>query len=201
MIWGNFVLILIAIGANLPSPRYGVPRATCGAALAALAEAELSITARSRWYKSAPVPASGQPWFINGVVRVKTVLEPKSLMALLLETEETFGRRRNRANEPRILDLDLLAYAGMTLGKNGEAAEHLQLPHPRLHERAFVLLPLLDVAPGWRHPATGLSVEDLIAALPPGQRTEALADAGGVHGTEWQERNTTNGKGVDASGR
>ncbi len=201
MIWEYFVLILIAIGANLPSPRYGVPRATCGAALAALAEAELSITVRSRWYKSPPEPASDQPWFINGVVRIKTVLEPKSLMALLLETEEAFGRRRNRSNEPRILDLDLLAYAEMTLGENGEGAGSLRLPHPRLHERAFVLLPLLDVAPGWRHPVTGQGVEDMIAALGPGQQTEAIEDASGVHGTEWQERNAANGGGGDDSGR
>ena len=97
-------------------------------------------------------------------------------------------RRRNRANEPRTLDLDLLAYGELAQGGNGEAAGHLQLPHPRLHERAFVLLPLLDVAPGWRHPVTGLGALDMITALPPGQQTVAIADADGVHGTEWQER-------------
>ena len=188
-------MILIGIGANLPSPRYGEPRATCGAALAAMAEAELSIAHRSRWYKSAPVPISDQPWFINGVVRVKTALPPEALMALLLEIEETFGRSRNLANEPRILDLDLLAYGELTLEANpeGEAKMSvgaLQLPHPRLHERAFVLLPLMDIAPGWRHPATGQSIEDLIAMLPPGQQTEAIADAAGAFGTEWREKTT-----------
>jgi 2-amino-4-hydroxy-6-hydroxymethyldihydropteridine diphosphokinase len=183
---GIFVLILIAIGANLPSPRYGEPRATCGAALAALAGGALSIAQRSRWYKSAPAPVSDQPWFINGVIRVKTALPPEALMALLLETEEAFGRRRDLPNEPRILDLDLLAYGEVILeaGPPGD----LQLPHPRLHERAFVLLPLLDVAPGWRHPSTGQGVDDMIAALAPGQQAEAIADAGGVFGTEWQEK-------------
>jgi len=138
-------LILIAIGANLPSPRYGEPRATCGAALTALAEAELSIAQRSRWYKSAPVPISDQPWYINGAVRVKTALPPVALMTLLLEIEESFGRSRNLANEARFLDLDLLAYGELALETtlNGEGSGRLQLPHPRLHERAFVLLPLL----------------------------------------------------------
>jgi len=181
-------LILVAIGANLPSPRFGEPRATCGAALAALAEAELSITQRSRWYKSAPVPVSDQPWFINGAVRIKTAMPPEALMALLLETEETFGRRRDQANASRILDLDLLAYGEMTLEATLEGVGMLQLPHPRLQERAFVLLPLLDIAPGWRHPATGLTVEDMIAALPPGQQTEAIPDAGGDFGTEWRQK-------------
>ena len=183
-------MILIAIGANLPSPRYGEPRATCGAALTALAEAELSIAQRSRWYKSAPVPISDQPWYINGAVRVKTALPPVALMTLLLEIEESFGRSRNLANEARILDLDLLAYGELALETtlNGEGSGRLQLPHPRLHERAFVLLPLLDIAPDWHHPATGQSVKDMITNLPAGQQTEVIADAGGAHGTEWQEK-------------
>lgn len=184
-------MILVGIGANLPSPKFGEPRATCGAALAALNEAGLSIAVRSRWYKSAPVPASDQPWFINGVIRVKTALEPKTLMTLLLQTEESFGRSRNQPNEPRILDLDLLAYGELTLNEEGQEngdveTLSLQLPHPRLHERAFVLLPLLDVAPGWRHPVTDQSVEEMIAELPSGHQTEALADTGGLFGTEWQ---------------
>ena len=193
-------MILIAIGANLPNPRYGEPRATCGAALSTLAEAPLSITARSRWYKSAPVPVSDQPWFINGVIHVKTALDPVALMALLLETEEAFGRKRAERNEARVLDLDLLAYGDMVRkpdqGESGGAgAETLHLPHPRLHGRAFVLLPLLDVAPDWRHPVSGQSVRDMIEALPSGQKTEAISDAGGDFGTEWRETNAIEGEG------
>jgi len=185
-------LILIGIGANLPSDRYGQPRATCGAALSALAKAPLTIAARSRWYKSAPVPVSDQPWFINGVIHVKTALDPVALMALLLETEEALGRVRGAANEARILDLDLLAYGDTAIEEGGgneatgKGALRLSLPHPRLHERAFVLLPLLDVAPDWRHPVSGQSVRAMIDALPPGQQTEAIPDAGGVFGTEWR---------------
>ena len=102
-------MILIGVGANLPSPRHGPPRATCGAALANLAEDELSIAQRSQWYKSAPVPVSEKPWFVNAVVQVQTALDPTSLLGLLLKTEESFGHRRGELNAPRILDLDLLA--------------------------------------------------------------------------------------------
>ena len=181
-------MILIGIGANLASSVYGEPRATCGAALAALAAPEakgggLTIAQRSQWYKSAPVPDSDQPWFVNAVVRVRTALDPDRLIALLLQTEQSFGRRRAGKNAPRILDLDLLAYGETVIG--GEAAK-TTVPHPRLHERAFVLLPLRDVAPDWHHPVSGLGIHALIEALTPGQQTEVMADAGGAYGTEWR---------------
>ena len=75
-------MILIGIGANLPSPRHGPPRATCGAALESLEKAGLTIAARSRWYKSAPVPVSDQPWFVNAVAQIKTAMPPEDLMGL-----------------------------------------------------------------------------------------------------------------------
>ena len=182
-------MILIGIGANLASPVYGEPRATCGAALAVLAEGGLTIAQRSQWYKSAPIPASDQPWFVNAVVRVRTALDPDQLIALLLQTEESFGRQRVGKNAPRILDLDLLAYGETVIGGEGAddgEATKTTVPHPRLHERAFVLLPLRDVAPDWRHPVLGNGVHALIEALPPGQQTEVMADAGGAYGTEWR---------------
>ncbi len=182
-------MILIGVGANLPSPPHGSPRATCGAALAALAGAGLSIARRSQWYKSAPQPVSDQPWFVNAVVRVQTALDPKDLLDLLLKTEESFGRRRGELNAPRILDLDLLAYGEMVSDKeqpDAAGARAPDVPHPRMHERLFVLLPLRDVAPGWRHPVSGMSVEDLIQALPEGQEIEVLADANGAYGSEWR---------------
>lgn len=182
-------MILIGIGANLPSPRHGEPRATCGAALESLAEAGLLIVARSRWYKSAPVPISDQPWFVNGVVQVKTALIPEELMRLLLQTEEDFGRKRSELNAPRILDLDLLAFGEIVLSKDEEGAPTLNVPHPRLKDRAFVLLPLRDVAPGWRHPEEDFTVDEMIRNLPNDQQTEAMDDAGGVFGTEWRDKN------------
>ncbi|MEO5336635.1 MAG: 2-amino-4-hydroxy-6-hydroxymethyldihydropteridine diphosphokinase [Magnetospirillum sp. WYHS-4] len=161
-------MILVALGANLDSPRFGPPQRTLEAALAALEGAGVRVAARSRWFRSAPVPASDQPWFVNGVVRVESGLEPVDLLALLHGIEADFGRVRSLAGAPRVLDLDLLDYEGRVM------VQGLVLPHPRLNERAFVLLPLQEVAPAWRHPSSGLSVDDLIAALPAGQECQAI---------------------------
>ncbi len=162
--------ILIGIGANLPS-RLGPPLSTCEAALAALAEANVTILRRSRWYRSAPVPASAQPWFVNGVAVVATPLGPAELLAAMLAVERRLGRVRETRWEPRVLDLDLLDYRGAV-----RSAPPPELPHPRMHERAFVLLPLAEVAPGWRHPLLGRRVDSLIATLPADQVSEPLPD-------------------------
>ena len=103
-------MILIGLGANLPSARYGAPPASLEAALAGLEKAGPRVLARSRWYRSAPVPASDQPWFVNGVAEVATVLDPPGLLALLHRVEQEFGRVRREKNAARCLDLDLLAY-------------------------------------------------------------------------------------------
>jgi 2-amino-4-hydroxy-6-hydroxymethyldihydropteridine diphosphokinase len=154
-------MIFIGIGANLPSPA-GPPRATAEAALEALAAAGIAVRRRSRWYESAPVPPADQPWYVNGVVEVATGLEPAALLAVLHRIEARFGRTRTVANAARPLDLDLLAYDDRILdGEDG-----VIIPHPRLHQRAFVLLPLAELAPDWRHPRTGRSISALIAALP-----------------------------------
>jgi 2-amino-4-hydroxy-6-hydroxymethyldihydropteridine diphosphokinase len=163
-------LILIGIGANLPSPRHGEPRETCEAALDAMAGAGIGISGRSRWYRSAPVPESSQPWYINGVFSADTALTPAPLMAALRGIETDFGRTRGKANEARILDLDILAYGGMVSGGG------VVLPHPRLHQRAFALLPMRELAPDWRHPVTGRPIDALIAALPQDQVADPLDD-------------------------
>ncbi len=163
-------MIFIGIGANLPSPRHGPPRATCEAALTAMTAAGLGIVRRSRWYRSAPVPVSRQPWYVNGVAQVVSALTPAELLELLLGIEAQFGRRRREPNAPRILDLDLLAFGDLETAP----AEGIVVPHPRMHERAFVLLPLMELAPAWRHPVSGLSVGELIAALPPDQVAEPM---------------------------
>lgn len=162
-------MVLIGVGANLPGPE-GPPLATCEAALAALAAAGVGIVKRSRWFESAPWPRADQPWYVNGVARVETGLDPAGLLALLHRIEDQHGRRRTSRDAARTLDLDLLAY-----GERVEApAAGPVLPHPRMHERAFVLLPLAEVAPNWRHPADGRALADLIAALPPEQITRPL---------------------------
>jgi len=160
-------MILIGLGANLPSV-LGPPKATLEASLAALEAGGATILARSPWYRSAPVPASDQPWYVNGVASVATALGPVALLALLHEIEAQIGRERRTRNEPRAVDLDILDYNGL------QRAEAPVLPHPRMHVRGFVLLPLRDVAPGWRHPVSGIPLAELIAALPADQHTEKM---------------------------
>lgn len=181
-------MIIIGIGANLTSPRYGAPRATCGAALESFANTGLTITARSRWYESAPVPISDQPWFVNAVVQIKAAPSPEKLIKLLLETEIKFGRSRGKKNAPRILDLDLIAYNKLVLSLDSNDSPALNIPHPRLQDRAFVLMPLNDIAPDWQHPVESLNIKKMIARLPKGQQTRPLDDASGVFGTEWKSK-------------
>lgn len=157
--------ILVALGANLPS-RFGLPRETIEAAYRRLEERGIGIAARSRLWLTEPVPVSDQPWFHNAVCRVETRLSPRLLLTLLHEVEAEFGRRRGVVNAARSLDLDLLAYGGMII----EPEQGVTLPHRRLAERAFVLLPLRDVAPDWRHPVSGKGIETMIAELPAGQK-------------------------------
>jgi 2-amino-4-hydroxy-6-hydroxymethyldihydropteridine diphosphokinase len=162
-------MILLGLGANLPSA-VGPPVATLEAALAALERAGVRVVACSRWYRTAPVPASDQPWFVNGVAQVETKLAPSELIALLQKIESEFGRKRGLRDAARSLDLDILDYDGLV-----EAGPDLILPHPRMHQRAFVLKPLAEIAPDWRHPKLDKPVSALIAALPPDQKAEPIA--------------------------
>jgi 2-amino-4-hydroxy-6-hydroxymethyldihydropteridine diphosphokinase len=162
-------VILIGIGGNLESARFGPPRDTLSAALAALEEKRVRILTRSGWYRTEPVPRSDQPWFINGVVSLATELGAQDLLMVLQATERQFGRVRGEPNAPRILDLDILDYQGEVMN-----ATSLVLPHPRLHERRFVLMPIADIAPDWRHPILGLTVAQLLAQLSSDQQIERL---------------------------
>ena len=173
--------ILIGIGGNLPGP-YGPPRATLGAALEALEALGARIVGRSPWYESAPVPASDQPWFVNGVVQLETALEPAALLAAMLTVEQELGRLRGVANAARTVDLDLLDYAGRI---SGEGDPDPILPHPRIAQRAFVVLPLMDLMPTWRHPVSQAGIADLAAALPADQQIRKMPDADGLWGTDW----------------
>lgn len=166
-------MILIALGANLPSARYGPPRATLAAALDMLEREGIAVTARSGWYESAPVPASDQPWFVNAVAAVATGWAPAVLMQHLHDVEAELGRVRSDArNAPRAADLDLIAYGDWVSGPDDWPV----LPHPRMAERAFVLQPLAEVAPDWRHPATGEAVTELIRRLPRDQACMRMPD-------------------------
>ena len=166
--------IYLGLGANLPS-RHGTPRETLEAAIAVIALAGVTIVGVSPWFESAPVPRDAdQPWYVNGVVEVATALSPEELLALLQKIERDFGRVRSVPNAPRSLDLDIVAYGDRVVTEGAPL-----LPHPRMHARAFVLLPLQDLAPDWLHPQSGRPIADLIADLgrlddPEGQEIRLL---------------------------
>jgi len=136
----------IALGSNLAQPEAQVNQAF--EALARLPDSRL--LARSSLYRSAPVGYADQPDFINAVARIETQLAPHDLLQSLLGIEQEFGRVREFRNAPRTLDLDLLLYDDIQFHEPG-----LTLPHPRMHERAFVLLPLLEIDPHCVIPGRG----------------------------------------------
>ena len=156
--------IYLGIGANLTPDGCESPQAGCEAALDNLSAQNIDVQKISRWFESAPVPVSDQPWFKNAVVHATTTLNAADTLAALHEVEAHFGRQRRIRNEARVLDIDLLDFGGM---HNDDLS--LFLPHPRMHQRAFVLLPLRDLAPDWVHPVTGKTIQSLIDALPDGQ--------------------------------
>ena len=155
--------IFLGIGANLTADGFDSPQAGCLAAIDSLQDEGITIVALSPWYKSAPVPISDQPWYHNAVVEISTAMRPEELIGILHQREAGFGRIRVTRNEARVLDIDIVDFGGMVMDGN------LTLPHPRMHERAFVLRPLADLAPDWRHPVTGAAIGTLLAALDPGQ--------------------------------
>jgi 2-amino-4-hydroxy-6-hydroxymethyldihydropteridine diphosphokinase len=137
--------VFVGVGANLGDARATLARAVD--ALGALPQTRL--VAVSRLYRSAPVDAQG-PDFVNAVVELRTGLTPRDLLSALHAIEHAHGRERPHRNAPRTLDLDLLLYGQRVVEVPG-----LTVPHPRLHERAFVLRPLADLAPGLEHPLRG----------------------------------------------
>ncbi|HQT67414.1 MAG: 2-amino-4-hydroxy-6-hydroxymethyldihydropteridine diphosphokinase [Rhodospirillales bacterium 20-60-12] len=155
-------MILIAIGGNLPDENGLTARQNCPRAANLLGNLPgLRLIAVSPWYRAAPVPASDQPDYCNGVVRLDGDAEPAALLAALHAIEARFGRVRSVLNEARPLDLDLIDCHGAVIDE-----PRLVLPHPRAHMRRFVMQPLVDVAPDWVHPRLGITASAILAGLP-----------------------------------
>ena len=149
--------IILAVGGNLAGD-YPSLEALLEAALSAFLGAGLRVVRRSGWWCSAAWPDPGAPAYLNGVALVETDLSPRALLDQLLAIEASFGRRRTEANAPRTLDLDLIAYGRQVIAEPG-----LAVPHPRAHERLFVMGPLAEIAPDWTHPVLGETAATLAA--------------------------------------
>lgn len=149
----------VGFGANL-----GERAVTCRRALSLLsAHPEVAPGRGSSFYESEPQgPVLQQPDFLNAVAELQTLLPASDLLTLLLEVEGRLGRRRTVPGGPRSLDLDLLLYGDLV-----QRSATLSVPHPRLSERRFVLVPLLEIAPELRHPVSGDPFAQLLAHAPP----------------------------------
>lgn len=175
---------IVALGANLPSAEGDASETLRSASRILHAEPNISITAISRFWQTPAVPAGSGPDYANAAALIATPLPPDGLLARLHAIEARFGRDRSTGRwSARVLDLDLIALdrlvlpdaatqrGWMSLSADRQMAEtpdRLILPHPRLQDRGFVLAPLAEIAPGWRHPVTGLTVRTMLAGLPAG---------------------------------
>lgn len=175
---------LIALGSNLPSAA-GRPEQTLAAALDMMAGRGLALIAVSRFYRSPAFPAGSGPDYVNACAVVSVEAAPAEVLARLHAIEEELGRIRTERWQARKIDLDLIAAGHMVLPdaeaqaawralplerQMRETPAELILPHPRLQDRGFVLIPLAEIAPGWRHPATGRTVTEMAAALPEAEK-------------------------------
>jgi 2-amino-4-hydroxy-6-hydroxymethyldihydropteridine diphosphokinase len=160
--------IILAVGGNLAGD-YPSLEALLEAALSAFLRADLRVVRRSGWWRSAAWPDPGAPAYLNGVAIVETQLSPRALMAAILDIEARFGRLRTEPNAPRTLDLDLIAYGRQVIDQPG-----LIVPHPRAHQRLFVMGPLAEIAPDWEHPVLGVTAAELAAKASVGRDAQPV---------------------------
>jgi 2-amino-4-hydroxy-6-hydroxymethyldihydropteridine diphosphokinase len=152
-------MILVALGANLPS-HFGTPDQSLNHVLGLLPSRGVRVIRASQLYSNPAVPASDHPDFVNCVAAVETTVGPDELIAVCLALERELGRVRSQKWGPRSIDIDIIDFDGLVV-----ESPSLTLPHPRVNERAFVLIPLLEVAPDWRHPVSGERGADLLAQI------------------------------------
>lgn len=164
-------MILIALGSNRHGP-WGTPVETLDRAVSEFVSEGVDVCRQSSWYRSAPFGYVHQPDFVNGVIAVRTTMTPAGLLALCHSIEKAAGRRRGTRWGPRTLDLDLLAYGrlrsshGTGVGRRAASGRMpLSIPHPGLAERPFVLVPLREIAPKWRHPLNGETAGEMLRRL------------------------------------
>lgn len=183
---------LVAVGSNLTSPA-GPPEKTVSDAIRSVAKATQAVPARSRFFRTPAFPAGSGPDFVNACLALDWAGTAPDLLAILHRIEADFGRVRGQRWAARVLDLDLLALGGQVLPDRethaawrrmdlteagSQTPPTLILPHPRLHERGFVLVPLAEIAPDWHHPVTGLSVTQMRDALDPANLAGIMPLAG-----------------------
>ncbi len=147
--------VIVALGSN-QALGAASPQEVLEAALARFPAFGLEVVKRSRWWRSKAWPDPAGPEFVNGVAWVQTELGPQEVMDALLHIEAEFCRQRSQLNAPRTVDLDLVAH-----GRTATDEAALTVPHPRAHERLFVMGPLAEIAPQWRHPTLTTSATDL----------------------------------------
>ncbi len=150
------MLIYISLGSNLGSRAANIERA-----IAALPGARVRVLRRSSLYETEPVDLLDQPWFLNCVVEGETSRAPQKLLQALREIAAQIGPSKTIARGPRVIDLDILLYGDRVI-----ATLDLEIPHPRMANRRFVLVPLAELAPGLHHPSLNATIEDLLAATP-----------------------------------
>lgn len=146
----------VALGANLKKNKNLSLQENIQNALKYFPDQSIKLIEMSNWYKSEPFPKLNQPWYINAVAKIATNKSPEKLLNSLHKIEDTFGRKRNKLNDARTLDLDLIDFNGIVKKKNPI------LPHPRMHLRKFVLLPLRDIEPQWLHPCFKSKIDKLL---------------------------------------
>jgi 2-amino-4-hydroxy-6-hydroxymethyldihydropteridine diphosphokinase len=170
--------VLVALGANCPGP-WGTPAQTIAHALGKIERANVAVRAVSPLYETRAVGNARQPVYVNAVALLDTTLSSETLLRVLKQIEREAGRRGGRPWGPRTLDIDVVDYKGLVRhwhdGRGDFAragTRPLVLPHPLAHERPFVLRPLMDIAPGWRHPVLKRSARELwslVARKPEGR--------------------------------